>query len=101
MTLPSGKTDWDEEAGENWARVLVNAEVACLLSVNCPLVIVLDRYLPAIAGCVSNAVVVSVDSMETRAYAASRESARRLRGAEPDEIDFAGFSMEELWWATV
>jgi hypothetical protein len=101
-TAPSGKIELDEEAGENWARVVLGSSVVCLLSVKCPLAIVIEQYLPRFSECVSNVIVVSVRAMESEDYTASHETVRRLRGAEPPvEFNPRRFSMDQLWWATV
>ncbi|MCP4548383.1 MAG: hypothetical protein GY835_18130 [bacterium] len=100
-----GSIDWDYEAGEEWGRILVGGEVGALLWL---------RGAFAFLG-LSHADVLSrvlqeypvqfevVDDWDEARYRIDRLSLLRLsgRGQVSEAFDTAGFSANDLWWATV
>jgi len=92
--------DWDEWAGEAWARLLRDDEVIALLHRRMPLAFVLDAYSDAPA---SRIHMIAVSSFSAPMLSASSAS---LQMAFPndqftEEFHPHSFSVNELWWETV
>jgi hypothetical protein len=100
--MPRTIVQWDLEAGESWARLLSNGRVLALLRVDCPLALVGKRDHDLISKCLSDAVVVSVESMQEPVFSGDREVVQLLCvGQLAKEFNEKQFSIDELWWATV
>lgn len=95
--------DWDREAGENWARLLVRREVVAFLCTKAALLIVSRVPDDLIAGAATpEVVVVRVDEMESRELRSDRRTVQKLAGRTVSEhFDHQQFSAEELVWATM
>lgn len=105
---PSRAADWDEEAGEAWARVLDDRGVVAFVSGQLPLLIVRSGTSgsPDLGSDVLEVIEVrAVDDRDLRAdrtaiEAAFPELASSL-AEDPSLLDPEAFSAEELWYATV
>ena len=92
--------DWDPEAGENWARILLGKEVVGLVSVRCPFVILLrgvarDILLKDVV------TILAVDTTADRVFKVDREVLQQLTGREvSDNWNPEKCSIDEIWWAT-
>jgi hypothetical protein len=96
--------DWDEDAGEAWGRLVAANGIAALVSMAGPLVLVVNDLADEAAQSVGNAVaIVSVVAMDEPVFtcdATIMAAAFGKRVGAPT-LDAAGFSIEELWFATV
>ena len=99
--------DWDEWAGEEWARVLLDRTVLALIHVQTPLVFMLATYLRKDLASELSEIgshTVSVDDFEEKHYKVDQS---RLKEVFPgklwpsDAIDPEKLSIFDLWWATV
>jgi hypothetical protein len=99
--------DWDQGAGEGWARILVGNQVVAIVRFDEPLVFLLDRYL---TGSLANElqehkiVLVRTGDMDSKTYKLDVESIRDIfpNLQWPYEaIDPGELSVLDLWWATV
>jgi hypothetical protein len=102
QAIPDARLDWDEDAGEEWVRVLVDQFVVALVRASTPLVIAVRGELSHLQDIDSGPVVVIVDDLETPWLTATEES---LRLAFPERevsptLDPAAFSGMDLWFAT-
>ena len=101
-TVPGADVDWDEGAGESWARAVVGEDAVALLWMAGGFAIVLDsaeleKELKQLGW-----AVVSVDSMTEPVFSAAIEELRRFAGREPSEgFDPESFSAEDLVWTSV
>jgi hypothetical protein len=104
----SREPDWDEEAGEDWGRVVDSDGVVALISGRLPLVIVrasaahdLRRVDPQ----VELVVVGALDSKELRADVGSLTKAFPELGPAITDVPSAftpeRFAAEDLWFLTV
>jgi hypothetical protein len=103
-----GELDWDEDAGEDWARVLTGGKVAVLVSLIGPLAIVIgdatgwDR---AEAGEGPGGVVVlevpGLDAVVLRCDPGVLRAAFGDRVVDNPALDADAFSAGDLWFATV
>lgn len=103
-SVPTATMDWDEGAGESWARFLVGDRVVAFVFMEAPLAILLDDiYEPlasdlASSGCSS----VRVASMESAILCSSRHAVLQLAGRPVSEnFTHERFSAEDLVWATI
>lgn len=108
--LSSGESsrhaDWDEEAGERWARVLDDDGVIGFVSGQVPLIIVRSGVEPFAAEAAVEVVKVNAtDADELRAdLGAIQEALPELAAAirdDPTLLNLDAFSAEALWFASV
>lgn len=66
--------DWDEESGEEWARVLVDQFVVALIRAKIPLVIVVRGELTQVRQIEYDLVMIVVDDMDSPWLTATSES---------------------------
>lgn len=111
IAVPGAATfaDWDEDAGEDWARVVDDAGVVALVSARLPIVIARSSLITAgVLGLPPEPEVVPVDATDTSLLRADAEA---LSTAFPEieqaladnQTSFAreGFTADELWFLTV
>jgi len=94
--------DWDEESGEEWARVLVDQFVVALVRAKIPLVIVVRGELSLVRQIEHAAVMIVVDDMDSPSLSATSKSighAFQEREVSPT-LDPSAFSAMDLWFAT-
>lgn len=94
--------DWDEDSGEEWARVVVDQFVVALIRARTPLVLVVRGEASHLRRLGSEAVSVIVDDLETPWLTATEESIRQAfpeREVSPT-LDPTAFSAMDLWFAT-
>ena len=119
-----GELDWDEDAGEDWARVLTGGKVAVLVSLTGPLAIVIgDRTgwsgpeasknsgigeaagVDEVAGAGAGAVVVievpELDATVLRCDPGVLRAAFGDRVVDNPALDADAFSAGDLWFCTV
>lgn len=101
--IEGASSDWDEGAGESWARVLVNDQVVAFIWMAGPLVILdasragLETELKA-----AHAQVVLVSNLASDELFADKPSVEGLAQRPLSEaFDPACFSAEDLVWATM
>jgi hypothetical protein len=98
------RVDWDLGAGEDWAMVFVDGDLASRVYMQAPVVIVLRKFAAAVADSVrSMAEVVVIDDWDADELRASTEA---LDAAFPDrrlaeDLDVRAFSAGDLWFYTV
>jgi hypothetical protein len=102
-SIPDAGLDWDEDAGEEWARILVEEDVAALVRIRIPLVIVVRQEARRIGGEIGDAaILIVVDDMDALNLSAQEDS---LLMAFPERelsanLDPEEFSSSDLWFAT-
>jgi hypothetical protein len=102
------KIDWDDDAGEQWGRVLANNGVVALVSAQLALTILRSDVAAPSTGAAAAAVSITVadfDAIELRAdrgvlVTAFPDIADVMSG-DKALIDPDGFSAQDLWYATV
>lgn len=103
--LVSGEADWDHEAGEEWGRILVGGEVVALLWLRGAFAFLGPGHAEGLARILREYPVQFevVEDWDEPRYRIDRLSLRRLAGRDQvsEAFDPAGFSANELWWATV
>jgi hypothetical protein len=95
--------DWDEDAGEQWARFIRGDVVVAMAWVSAPLLIA-DSEVAADLGVMDvSELTVLVPSMQAVEITADRQCLFELFGdrAHSVALDSACFSAEDLWYATV
>jgi hypothetical protein len=95
--------DFDDEAGEEWGRVLRNEPVVVLWTKGA-FGFVDARYEAVLQLLRKQDVMpVPVVSWDQRMYSVDRASVRELFGRESlsEAVNLAQLSANELWWATV
>lgn len=104
--LAGGRLDWDHEAGEDWGRILVRDEVVALLWHRGKFAFVGLRHANVLSRVLREYSVQSevVDDWDEPRFKIDRLSPLLQspgRGQVSDAFDPAGFSANDLWWATV
>lgn len=97
----SARIDWDDGAGEQWLRILKAHRVIALVSVQVPLVIAEGPRRTADAP--ERVVVIHVSDFDEPEIAASKETLASAFGSSErfHILDTVGFSVNDLWYATV
>jgi hypothetical protein len=96
--------DWDEGAGEAWARVLDGGRVVVLICMLGPLLIVTGDTAAGLADITAGLPVITVPSIDDEILECRGESLRAAFGEQGwDAIgfDMACFSAGDLWYMTV
>lgn len=96
--------EWDDGAGEDWARVLAGGRVVVLVCMLGPLLIVTGDIAADVAGIAAKLLVISVPSIDDEILECQGESLRAAFGEQGwDETDFdmTCFSAGDLWYMTV
>ncbi|MEV4420723.1 hypothetical protein AB0L40_12215 [Patulibacter sp. NPDC049589] len=100
--------DWDDDAGEDWARLLDGPTVVALISAQIPLLIVSDSLPKPALSTTDEFVVLTVGEMDTAALSANVEVLRSafpqiwaLSLADGGGLSPDRFSPDELWFLTV
>ena len=102
--VASAWLDWDEGAGESWARLLIGDKFAALVSLEMPLVIIRNSLMGYANGLseLDGIEVVPVSGFDDRSYSIDRELAQALQLPRLEaEFDTRHFSITEFWWATI
>ncbi len=103
--MAGSSIDWDGQAGEEWGRVLLGGEVVVLLWLEGGFAFLNVSYADVLSQMLGSHSVQFevVDDWEEARYKGDRASLLRLsgRGQLSETFDPAGFSANDLWWATV
>jgi hypothetical protein len=103
--LAGGRVDWDSEAGEEWGRILVGGEVVALLWFRGAFAFLGLSHADALSRVLEDYPVQweLVDDWDEARYRVDGMSLARLSGRDQisEAIYPAGFSANDLWWATV
>jgi hypothetical protein len=99
---PSSRVDWDEGAGESWARVIDKRRVVGMVSTKLPIVFI-EKALDMRSIDVKSISVVQVCDMESIELSAQLSSLEQAFGESSrfHMLSSAGFSADDLWYATV
>lgn len=101
-SIEGGIFDWDENAGENWGRILVQEESIIYLYRHSPLIFVQQEFRYAIAKfsdlhCIvfldANEEIYSIDRFFLEKWSKGRSMTRGLKNNS--------LSVNDIWWATV
>jgi hypothetical protein len=97
-----GEVDWDEDAGEDWLRVVDGANLVALVSVMLPLVFLRNDFNRPRTS-IANVLTVPVDDFDTAEFKCSLGSLNEAFGLSDrlSSLDLGGFSVNDLWYATV
>ena len=95
--------DWDQGAGENWARLIVNQRVVAFVHMQKPLVIVAAEVSGVADELRAMGVpTIMVPDVDTPFLHAERNLIAKLADRQISEVlDEAQFSAEDLVWATI
>ncbi len=99
-----GYTDWDEDAGEGWIRILVGTEVLALVSVAVPIGFIREKSNEGLDLSMSGLDLIAVPHIDARVLTCTRDAIAEAFGESAASclaLDVRGFSAEELWFATV
>jgi hypothetical protein len=103
-TDAGGDVDWDDEAGEEWVRVVrANRPIAVLLCAR-PLAFAVEEVADALRRACVDLEVIVVPAMDEPILTSDHDVLAALFGDRVlDSEAFAAesFSVEELWFATV
>lgn len=102
-SVEGAKADWDEEAGEDWARVLVGTQVVAFVWMRAPLAIVSSVPESVLSGLAERQVAVAqVPDMGSACLCVERRSCVTQFAGRPisDVFNHECFSAEDLVWAT-
>lgn len=101
--IPGSKVDHDEEAGEEWGRLLVSDEIVAILWSRGAFAFVHREFADLVPLLASDGVIVEiVADWDARSFRLEPEDLRSLfeRAAISDTVDPEQLSASELWWAT-
>ena len=101
--IPSSEVDHDEEAGEEWGRLLVSDEIVAILWSRGAFAFVHREFADLVPLLASDGVIAEVVAdWDERAYSVRPEDLRSLfeREAISDAVDPGKLSASEIWWAT-
>lgn len=100
--VPGAEVDWDDDSGEEWARILVDRFVIALVRAQLPLVIVVRGEVGRLRALGSGVVVVIVDDMDTPRLSCRSDVISQVfpeREVSPT-LEPEAFSALDLWFAT-
>ncbi|WP_431931218.1 hypothetical protein [Nonomuraea jabiensis] len=101
LLAPGGAVDWDEGAGESWARALDGDEVAALVSVRLPLLFAPPGRLAG-AALPAEVVAVAVDDLDEAVLSCPEAALAAAFGpGVAGRLDPDAFSANDLWYVTV
>lgn len=98
----AGEIAWDDEAGEDWATVMIGRSIAAYVLMLAPLVIVQEAHLEnlrAVAG--DSAAIISVRDMDEDVFRADRHALDALFGDRAGDLDASQFSATDLWFHSI
>lgn len=99
------RLDWDEGAGEDWGRILVEQRAVVLVSMLVPLALVCGTVPAPVLAMLELEKVTALVSQrcDQREFASDLETLKRVfrRTEWSEAVDPHCFSANELWWVTV
>lgn len=101
--VEGANSDWDEGAGEDWGRILVEKKPVAFVWMKAPLVIVISEISAAVSTLRDKGLnVVAVPRMDSECLTADRALVERFAGRPISEaFNTINFSPEDFVWATV
>ncbi len=97
--------DWDRQSGEEWGRVVFEGEVLVLLWIKGTFAFLNSAYIDVLSEILASYSVQFevVDDWDEARYKVDRILLLRLSGRSElsEAFDPAGFSANDLWWATI
>jgi hypothetical protein len=98
--------DWDDDAGESWARLFAGGDVVGHVCVHAPLVFVRSPLNQAeVWSCASDVIVMAVPDFEAPVFAVEVPALRRLfptvREFPTHALDERRLSIGDICWATI
>jgi len=102
-SMPGTEVDWDEGAGEYWARCIDGGRVVAFVGMKWPLVILLARRSGVAKTWGQDVELLLVDDMDAPSLRADQDTLERfsVRQAQPSAFNGNAFSAEDLVWLTV
>ena len=101
-SIPHGWVDWDDESGEEWARVSTERFVVAMVRVNIPLVVIVRSEMHQLRQFGFEVKAIAVPEMNTPCLSAAPEAMEQAfpeRQMSPN-LDPTTFSAMDLWFAT-
>lgn len=101
--LHGSAVDYDEDAGEEWGRLLVGDDVVAILWLRGAFALVQQEFSDLVPRLTSAGVIVEIVSdWDAPLFTIEPEDLRLLFGRETisDAVNPARLSANELWWAT-
>jgi hypothetical protein len=103
--LPESSIDWDNEAGEEWGRILIGDVVVAILCVRIPFCVFHHSWKTSLISILEkrNLVTVEVQDWDAREFCAQPSIVLQIFKCDSlsNAVDFSQFSLNEFWWATV
>ena len=101
--LEGSTTDWDQGAGESWARVLVGGDVVAFLFMKAPIALIANVPESLISALSARKMaIIRVDQMDSESLCSDRGTVGALAERPlSDQFDHRKFSAEDLVWATM
>jgi hypothetical protein len=102
-SLPGITVDWDQGAGEYWARCIRDGRVVAFVGMKWPLVILLASAGDAPDAWRGSVEVLLVEAMDASTLRADSEVLRQFAVRQPQSSAFnpKAFSAEDLVWLSV
>jgi hypothetical protein len=101
----AGELEWDDGAGENWSRVIVNRQAAvALIYMRGPLLIVLARIAAEVADITTEWPTIVVPALDDEILSCDPQVLRTAFGDQVTHetlVNAERFSASDLWYATV
>ena len=101
--VPGSAVDYDEDAGEEWGRLLLGNDVVAMLWLRGAFGLVHRRFSDMVPRLTSAGLVIEVIAdWDAPIFTIEPEDLRSLfeRETISDSVNPARFSANELWWAT-
>ena len=100
--IEGSTTDWDEAAGEDWARLICGRHVVAFIWTRGPLAIISDAAASALTDLTQQKVsIVRVPDTDSQCLMSTRSSVEKFAGRPVSPVlNNAQFSAEDLVWAT-
>lgn len=94
--------DW-EKGDEDWGRILHQKRVVCLVCARIPLVIIVSDLKQLVENLIdSKCLLFYVNDMSEKTWSVDRRILERIFSKPiSDNINYAKFSIDDLWWCTV
>lgn len=98
------KLTWDEDAGEDWSRVLLAGQAGVMIFMAGPLIVTSADVAPQVTAVACDVPVITVPSLNARVLVCD---AHTLRAAFGDQVwnnpalNAERFSADELWFCTI
>jgi hypothetical protein len=98
------RLNWDEDAGEDWARLLFKDQAGVMIYMAGPLVVTSSDVAAQVAVIASDVPVISVPTLDALVLTCDAQTLRAAFGNQVWEnpaLNPEHFSADELWFCTI